>query len=194
MFWFEDLKTIQQTEFTVDQCKEYEEKIRELLGTEWFNEQLKYPQSSCHPIVSKWRQIGVGSVIEFSTLCLDLKILEQSPGFHNLLDNLKDAKKYAASVHEAHVAAFFKRGNVHGLALGQDVHDKKPDIRFGIGSKAFFVECKIFEESKVHGDFRILAEHCFKRISDTMNEKNVFCAVRIEFMKPFFGVSEERVL
>jgi len=194
MFWFEDAKTIQETEFTVDQCREYAEQIRELFGTEWFNEQLKYPQASWHPIISKWGQIGVGSVLEFSTLYLDLKILEQSPGFQNLLDNLKDAKKYVASIHEAHVGAFFKRGNVHGLALGQDVRGKKPDIKFDIGGRDFFVECKTFEESKVHGDFRDLTKRCCERISAMMNERNVFCAVRIEFMKPFFNVSMERVM
>jgi hypothetical protein len=194
MYWFEDTASVEKTEFSVDQCREFAHGIKELFGTEWFSEQLKYPQHSSHPLVSKWGQTGVGSVTEFSTLFLDLKVLETCPGFPALLDNLRDAKKYAASVHEAHVGAFFKRGNVHGLALGQDVRDKKPDIKFDIGGRDFFAECKIFEESKVHSDFRDMAKRCCDRISDMMDERNVFCAVRIEFMKPFFNVSTERVM
>lgn len=194
MFWFEDIDIIKRTEFTVDECHEHAKRIEELLGSEWFAEQLRHPQPLSHPLVSKWTQMGVSSVIDFSTLSLDLKTLQECQGFGELVSNLRDTKKYVAAEHEAHIAALFKRSDAQDLRLGPKINGKRPDVKFKIGGEDFFVECKTFEESKVHGDFRNLAERFRHEISSKMEKNNTYCATKIEFSEPFFNVSPERVL
>jgi len=194
MYWFEKVEAIEETEFNIEQCLKYAKKIEELLGTEWLNKQLKKPKPYSHPIGRKWRQIGVDSVLDFSILAMDLQVLDGTPGFKYLIKNIKDIRRYMPSRHEAHTAALFKRGKVNNLLVYQQINNKKPDINFILDDKNYYIECKIFEESKVHNNFREFVREVYKNIFKIMEKNDKYCAIIVEFFEPFFNTQIKKVI
>ncbi|MDI6902164.1 MAG: hypothetical protein QMC77_00285 [Methanocellales archaeon] len=181
MVWIEDNESINGSQFSRKQCIHIFNLLKDILGEEWLQAEASKDFKSAHPIGAKWKQKGMPNIMQLTTLGLDLEVLQGVIGFDELINNLKDRKKYEAAVYEAHIAALFRRNSKNKcIELYPSSGKRAPDMRVKIRNKWIYIECKKFRASEKQRAFGKLAKVLEERVFDELDQAKKSCDIKID--------------
>lgn len=166
--WINGNPDSKPSSFTAGRAEENLAYLLTSLDSTWMDRALSRSGYQDHPILREWAQSDLGSFLSINTLAEDLRSLEGSPGLHEVLLDLKSARRAQATRHVLHSAAFFARGGWAVERFFPQTSDKLPDYQLCKAGKHVAVEAKLLEMTDVEKAFNQYADALMSRLSRTV--------------------------
>lgn len=140
-----------------------------LLSSSWLEKGVDSPGYANHPVFQRWKGGGANAFLELNTLAEDAKVLDQVPGFDQVVADLRDIEGSEPAWHVIHAAAMFERAAPKTVIefLAQ-VGSPIPDFRMRAGGKIISCEAKALmasDKEQAFYDFAVpLVEKVFAEV------------------------------